>query len=86
MNSLNQEHFGCFNEVKPLLKDRPLVLDREFSYQVLIKALTDKIKSMSFCCPLLLSVDGLTSYVAASFAPRFGRHCHIGTAKRADSS
>jgi hypothetical protein len=37
--SRNQEHFRCFDEVKTLLGDRPLVLDREFSYEELMKIL-----------------------------------------------
>lgn len=37
--SRNQEHFGCFQEVKQLLGDRPLVLDREFSYAELMESL-----------------------------------------------
>jgi hypothetical protein len=30
--SRNQHHFAAFRQVKELLGDRPLVLDREFSY------------------------------------------------------
>lgn len=37
--SRNQEHFRCFEAVKELLGDRPLVLDREFSYQELMEVL-----------------------------------------------
>jgi hypothetical protein len=37
--SRNQEHFRCFDEVKELLGDRPLVLDREFSYEELMELL-----------------------------------------------
>ena len=37
--SRNQEHFGCFDKVKALLGDRPLVLDREFSYEELMEIL-----------------------------------------------
>jgi hypothetical protein len=37
--SRNQEHFRCFDEVKELLGDRPLVLDREFSYEELMEIL-----------------------------------------------
>jgi hypothetical protein len=37
--SRNQEHFRCFDEVKELLGDRPLVLDREFSYEELMQTL-----------------------------------------------
>jgi hypothetical protein len=39
VTSRNQEHFRCFEEVKQLLGDRPLVLDREFSYQELMEIL-----------------------------------------------
>jgi hypothetical protein len=38
--SRNQEHFRCFEEVKALLGDRPLVLDREFSYEALMNVLS----------------------------------------------
>jgi len=37
--SRNQEHFRCFEAVKRLLGDRPLVLDREFSYAELMEVL-----------------------------------------------
>ncbi len=37
--SRNQEHFRCFEDVKRLLGDRPLVLDREFSYEELMEVL-----------------------------------------------
>ena len=37
--SRNQYHFRAFAEVKDLLGDRPLVLDREFSYLGLLQAL-----------------------------------------------
>jgi hypothetical protein len=37
--SRNQEHFRCFEAVKQLLGDRPLVLDREFSYEELMEIL-----------------------------------------------
>jgi len=37
--SRNQEHFRCFEEIKRLLGDRPLVLDREFSYEELMEIL-----------------------------------------------
>lgn len=37
--SRNQEHFRCFEEVKRLLGNRPLVLDREFSYKELMEIL-----------------------------------------------
>jgi hypothetical protein len=37
--SRNQEHFRCFAEVKELLGERPLVLDREFSYEELMEIL-----------------------------------------------
>lgn len=38
--SRNQEHFRCFETVKRLLGDRPLVLDREFSYEELMEVLS----------------------------------------------
>ena len=37
--SRNQEHFRAFNEIKTLLGERPLVLDREFSYLELLQCL-----------------------------------------------
>jgi hypothetical protein len=40
ITSRNQEHYRCFEEVKQLLGDRPLVLDREFSYSDLMEILT----------------------------------------------
>jgi hypothetical protein len=44
VTSRNQEHFRAFADLKPLLGERPLVLDREFSYLELLKALrTEKI-------------------------------------------
>jgi len=39
VTSRNQEHFRCFDEVKELLGERPLVLDREFSYEELMEIL-----------------------------------------------
>ncbi|MCL4561458.1 MAG: transposase [Chloroflexi bacterium] len=39
VTSRNQEHFRCFEAVKGLLGERPLVLDREFSYEELMKVL-----------------------------------------------
>lgn len=39
VTSRNQEHFRCFERIKELLGDRPLVLDREFSYQELMEIL-----------------------------------------------
>jgi len=39
ITSRNQEHFRCFEAVKRLLGDRPLVLDREFSYEELMEIL-----------------------------------------------
>lgn len=38
--SRNQEHYRCFNEIKELLGDRPLVLDREFCYEELMEILS----------------------------------------------
>jgi hypothetical protein len=40
ITSRNQEHYRCFEEVKHLLGNRPLVLDREFSYGDLMEILT----------------------------------------------
>jgi hypothetical protein len=37
--SRNQEHYRCFEAVKALLGERPLVLDREFSYAELMEVL-----------------------------------------------
>jgi hypothetical protein len=37
--SRNQEHFRAFAEIKEMLGERPLVLDREFSYLELLQAL-----------------------------------------------
>lgn len=37
--SRNQDHFRAFAEIQPLLGERPLVLDREFSYLELLQAL-----------------------------------------------
>ena len=39
VTSRNQEHFRCFEQIKGLLGDRPLVLDREFSYRELMEIL-----------------------------------------------
>jgi len=39
VTSRNQEHFRCFEAVKDLLGNRPLVLDREFSYEELMEIL-----------------------------------------------
>lgn len=39
VTSRNQEHFRCFEAAKQLLGERPLVLDREFSYEELMETL-----------------------------------------------
>ena len=39
VTSRNQEHFRCFDATKQLLGERPLVLDREFSYEELMETL-----------------------------------------------
>lgn len=39
ITSRNQEHFRAFAAIKPLLGERPLVLDREFSYLELLQTL-----------------------------------------------
>jgi hypothetical protein len=66
VTSRNQEHFRCFDEVKALLGNRPLVLDREFSYEELMKVLY--IEHIQFVIrlnlrdqhkqPRLIDVDG----------------------------
>jgi hypothetical protein len=50
--SRNQEHFRCFEAVKRLLGDRPLVLDREFSYEELMEVLS--IEQIQFAIRLNL--------------------------------
>jgi len=52
VTSRNQEHFRCFNEVKALLGDRPLVLDREFCYEELMEILY--IEQIQFVIRLFL--------------------------------
>ena len=42
VNSRNQEHARAFEAVKKLLGERPLVLDREFSYLELLLSLTEE--------------------------------------------
>ena len=42
INSRNQEHARAFEAVKALLGERPLVLDREFSYLELLNALIEE--------------------------------------------
>jgi hypothetical protein len=39
LTSRNQEHYRCFEAVKQMLGNRPLVLDREFSYEQLMEIL-----------------------------------------------
>ena len=51
--SRNQYHFRAFAEVKDLLGDRPLVLDREFSYLGLLQAL--RAEQVAFVIRLHLS-------------------------------
>jgi Transposase DDE domain len=50
--SRNQEHFRCFDQVKAMLGDRPLVLDREFSYDELMATLS--IEQIQFVIRLKL--------------------------------
>jgi Transposase DDE domain len=40
--SRNQHHFAAFSQVKELLGERPLVLDREFSYLELLETLAEE--------------------------------------------
>lgn len=53
--SRNQEHFRCFETLKELLGDRPLVLDREFSYEELMTILA--IEQIQFVIRLNLGVQ-----------------------------
>ena len=65
-SSRNQEHFRCFNEVKLFLGDRPLVLDREFSYEELMEILDIEHIQFVICLnlgdqhkqPRLIDADG----------------------------
>lgn len=50
--SRNQEHFRAFAEIKALLGDKPLVLDREFSYLELLERL--EIEQIQFVIRLKL--------------------------------
>jgi len=50
--SRNQEHFRAFAKIKDLLGERPLVLDREFSYQELLERLV--IEKIQFVIRLKL--------------------------------
>lgn len=50
--SRNQEHFRAFAEIKALLGDKPLVLDREFSYLELLERLV--IEKLQFVIRLKL--------------------------------
>jgi hypothetical protein len=48
VTSRNRYHYKAFAEVKGLLGDKPLVLDREFSYLKLIQALVLKKSTLRF--------------------------------------
>jgi hypothetical protein len=50
--SRNQEHFRAFAEIKALLGDKPLVLDREFSYLELLERL--EVEQIQFVIRLKL--------------------------------
>jgi hypothetical protein len=52
MTSRNQEHFRAFAEIKGLLADKPLVLDREFNYLELMERLV--IEQIQFVIRLKL--------------------------------
>lgn len=64
--SRNQEHFRCFEEIKGLLGERPLVLDREFSYEELMEILYIEHIQFVICLnlgsqhkqPRLIDADG----------------------------
>jgi len=68
--SRNQQHFSAFRQVKDLLGERPLVLDREFSYLELLETLvTEKVNfvirlkvGLNFC-------DGEGKVVVLSVKP-----------------
>jgi hypothetical protein len=40
-SSRNREHFKAIEEIQPLLGSRPIVFDRECSYQRLLQSLVD---------------------------------------------
>lgn len=56
--SRNQEHFRAFAAIKPLLGERPLVLDREFSYLELLQSLV--IERIHFVIRLKVGVPQVT--------------------------
>lgn len=64
--SRNQEHFRAFAEVKALLGERPLVLDREFSYLELLQALV--AENVHFVIRLKVGVPQVTLTDAAGQA------------------
>ena len=66
--SRNQEHFRAFAEIKALLGDKPLVLDREFSYLELLERLA--VEQIQFVIRLKLGDKRrLTHFVDADGQP-----------------
>jgi hypothetical protein len=61
--SRNQEHFRAFADIKALLGERPLVLDREFSYLELLQALV--AEKVHFIIRLKVGVPQVTLTDAA---------------------
>ena len=65
--SRNQYHFQAFAQVKELLGDRPLVLDREFSYLALLQAL--QAEQVQFVIRLKLSGSHAVHFTTAEGQP-----------------
>lgn len=66
-SSRNQYHFRAFAEVKDLLGERPLVLDREFSYLGLLQALV--AEQVQFVIRLKLSTPHPVHFTTAAGNP-----------------
>lgn len=58
VTSRNQEHFRAFAAIKPLLGERPLVLDREFSYLELLHSLL--VEQIHFVIRLKVGLPQIT--------------------------
>ncbi len=65
--SRNQYHFQAFADVKELLGERPLVLDREFSYLALLQAL--QAEQVQFVIRLKLSASHAVRFTTAEGQP-----------------
>lgn len=91
VTSRNQEHFRCFAAVKRLLGDRPLVLDREFSYEELLEVLY--IEQVQFVIrlnlgdqhrqPRLIDADGepIKLFIRPGETLTRSNVCYLGTVK-----